>query len=311
ELKYTDVFKISKESLCNRLARQTLGVPRTLGLVLQHAWNQAQNGTNFDKKIGLSEITYGIRTVRKMYYKQFEGSIKKHLVPGFYLQMWKSLLSRSLHEKEKNAERPASHFMIDPIRKEYMNIFCENFLVHFLEEDRASKYGGNYYLYVLDYGICIENNIKYAEGKDEFTAVRFIYDNVLANYDPYFLTSNQKNYKCQSCGRIYEESEVAKFKVKRCFEDDTKLEEIHAKNQLVTKGNYTEVEIKILGLISALEETEAMTALEISDTVGCSRQKVSSWATKVLEKNKKISIKSISGKNYYYSLREEEDYIDE
>ncbi len=49
--------------------------------------------------------------------------------------------------------------------------------------------------------------------------------------------------------------------------------EIQAKIQPVTKGNYTEVEIKILGLISALSEDEAMTALEIADAVGCSRQK--------------------------------------
>ncbi|MEY2362597.1 hypothetical protein R6U76_23140 [Lysinibacillus capsici] len=309
EVRYIDIFKISKENLCQRLARQSLGVPRTLGLILQHAWNQAQNGIESDNKIGLSEINYGIRTVRKMYYKQFEGSIKKNLIPSFYLNMWKELVNRALNEKEKNNERPSSHFMIDPLRKEYLNIFCENFLVHLLEEDRASKYGGNYYLYVLDYGVCLENNIKYAEEKDEFTAVRFIYDSVLLNYDPYFLTGNQKSYKCSTCGCIYEENEVAKFKVKRCFEDDTVLEEIQARVQPTTKGNYTELEIKILGLISALDKGEAMTASEIADTVGCSRQKVSAWATRVLERNGKVSIINIKGKNYYYSLDEKEDVI--
>ncbi|WP_139492462.1 hypothetical protein [Brevibacillus dissolubilis] len=309
EIRFTDIFKISKEILHNRLARQTLGVPRTLGLVLQYAWNQAQNGVESDNKIGISEVNYGIRSVRKIYYKQFEGSNKKKLIPSFYSQMWKELLNRALNEKEKNAERPSSHFMIDPIRKEYMNVFCENFLVHLLEEDRASKYGGNYYLYALDYGVCLENNIRYAEEKDEFTAVRFIYDSVLSNYDPYFITSNQKNYKCSTCGHIYEENEVARFKIKRCFDDDTILEEIQAKVQPATKGNYTEIEIKILGLISALSEDEAMTAIEIADAVGCSRQKVSSWATRVLEKNKKISIKSINNRNYYYSLEEQEDDI--
>jgi len=311
EIRYTEIFKVSKDVLHNRLARETLGVPRTLGLVLQYAWNQAQNGLDSDNKIGVSEINYGIRSVRKIYFKQFEGSIKKKLIPSFYSNMWKELMNRALHEKEKNAERPSSHFMIDPIRKEYMNIFSENFLVHLLEEDRASKYGGNYYLYTFDYGICLENNIRYAEEKDEFTAVRFIYDSVLSNYDPYFITSNQKSYKCSTCGHIYEEYEVARFKTKRCFDDDTILEEIQAKVQPTTKGNYTEIEIKILGLISALNEDEAMTAIEIADAVGCSRQKVSSWATKVLEKNKKISIKNISNKNHYYSIEEPEDYINE
>ena len=31
--------------------------------------------------------------------------------------MWNSLLKRALDEKAKNSNRPASHFMIDPIRK--------------------------------------------------------------------------------------------------------------------------------------------------------------------------------------------------
>lgn len=132
---------------------------------------------------------------------------------------------------------------------------------------------------------------------------------MLLNYDPYFLTGNQKSYKCSTCGCIYEENEVAKFKVKRCFEDDTVLEEIQARVQPTTKGNYTELEIKILGLISALDKGEAMTASEIADTVGCSRQKVSAWATRVLERNGKVSIINIKGKNYYYSLDEKEDVI--
>lgn len=38
-------------------------------------------------------------------------------IPGFYMDMWNSLLKRALDEKAKNSNRPASHFMIDPIRK--------------------------------------------------------------------------------------------------------------------------------------------------------------------------------------------------
>ena len=62
------------------------------------------------------------------------------------MDMWNSLLKRALDEKSKDSNRPASHFMIDPIRKKYLNIFCENFMVHCLEDSRASKCGGNYVL---------------------------------------------------------------------------------------------------------------------------------------------------------------------
>ena len=45
-------------------------------------------------------------------------------------------------------------------------------MVHCLEDSRASKYGGNYVLYAIDYDICNDNSIIYADQKDEFTAIR-------------------------------------------------------------------------------------------------------------------------------------------
>lgn len=136
---------------------------------------------------------------RKIYFRQFQGSVKRRLIPGFYMDMWNSILEKALNEKSKTMDRPASHILIDPLRKDYFNVFCENFLLHFLEEDRSSKYGGNYNLYSIDYDICLENNIKYAEEKDEFTAIRFIYDSVLSEYDPYFINEKVKSYKCPDC----------------------------------------------------------------------------------------------------------------
>lgn len=302
KLDYDDIFKLKKEVLYHRLAREALGVPRTIGLILQNAWIQCQsNGSSTESKIGLQEINFGMRSARKMYSKQFQGSIKKRLIPGFYMDLWNSILEKALSEKAKHSDRPASHILIDPIRKDYMNLFCENFLIHYLEESRTSKYGGNYNLYSIDYDICLDNNIKYAEEKDEFTAVRFVYDSVLSKYDAYFTKDKIKSYKCNQCGKIYEEKDVSKFKVKRCFEDDTKLEEIIHKEMPRTEGNYAEVEIKILGLISSLIKGEEMSAQEIADAVGCSRQKVSLWGSKFLAKKKLINIIHKDGRNYYYS----------
>lgn len=208
-------------------------------------------------------------------------------------------------KKNKAPDRPASHFLVDPSRKHYLNYFCENFLIHFLEENRSSKYGGKYNLYAIDFDICIDHDIKYAEDKDEFTAIRFIYDNVLSEYDPYFVSEKLKSYKCPTCNKIYEEEKVAHAKVKRCFEDDTVLTEIIHKESPQTSGNFAEVEVKILGLITTLEKDEAMSAQEIADAVGCSRQKVALWGTKVLAKKQLISIIEGSERNLYYKSIEE------
>ena len=84
-------------------------------MILQHALAQAE--IKKDVFIQLNEINVGIRETRKIYFRQFQGAIAKKVIPGFYMDMWNSLLKRALDEKAKNSNRPASHFMIDPIRK--------------------------------------------------------------------------------------------------------------------------------------------------------------------------------------------------
>ncbi|WP_247235325.1 hypothetical protein [Telluribacter sp. SYSU D00476] len=300
ELGYSDIFKAPKDQLFYRLSRETIGVSRTIGIILQNAFVQAQSSQT-DLKIGLSEINYGISSARKTYQKQFQGGIKRKLIPGYYMDIWNSILEKALSEKNKFSDRASSHFMIDPIRKDYLNVLCENFMIHFLSENVASKHGGNYNLYSIDFDICGEYNIKYADKKDDYSPIRFVYDNVLSQFDPYFTKSKSKSYKCPNCQKIYEEQELVKFKIKRCFDDDEKLIEIIHLESPKTEGNYAEVEIKILGLISQLNKIEAMTAREIADAVGCTVQKVSIWGTRVLAKNGHISIDNKSGKNYYYS----------
>jgi hypothetical protein len=296
-----NIFKVSKEQIYSRITKESIGVPRTVGMILQHAFIQAQTNSS-DEKIGLSELNYGISSARKTYQRQFQGSIKAKLIPGFYMDLWNAILSKAIAEKNKHPDRPASHFLVDPIRKDYLNLLCENFHVHFLSENVASKYGGTYNLYSIDFDICNDHNIKYAEEKDEFTAIRFVYDKVLSNFDPYFTKEKSKSYRCPKCNRIYEENEVIQAKVKRCFDDDEKLEEIIHLEMPKTEGNYAEVEIKIIGQISSLNKDEAMSAREIADAVGCTIQKVSIWGTRVLAKKGLINIEPRDGKNYYFSI---------
>lgn len=299
DLGLSDVFKSGTQEMFYRITRETIGVSRTIGMILQNAFVQSQSSQ--DGKIGLSEINYGISSSRKTYQKQFIGSVKKKLVPGFQMDMWNSILERSLIEKNKFPDRPASHFMVDTLRKDYLNVLCENFLIHFMSENVSSKHGGNYNLYSIDYDVCSEYNIKYADKKDEYTPIRFIYDSVLSQYDAYFFGAKQKSYKCDVCEKIYGEEEVKQFKVKRCFDDDAVLREIIHQEAPVSQGNFAEVEIKILGLISQLPIAEAMTAREVADSVGCTVQKVSAWGGRVLERSGDISIDKTNKPNKYYS----------
>lgn len=296
-----NVFNENIDEIITRITREAMGIPRTIGMILQNALIQTElSGKRTN--ITITDINVGIQETRKIYFSQFQGAVKKRIIPAFYMDMWNSILNRALTEKNKNKKepKPSSHFMLDPLRKKYMNIFCENFLIHFLEESRASKYGGNYLLFSIDYGICVENNILFAEEKDEFTPARFIYDNTIAQYDCYFVEEQLKSYKCPKCERIYKEEEVAQAKVKRCFECDEKLIEIIHREVPMTEGNYTEVEVKILGLIGSLSEEEAMSASEIGDAIGCTWQKVSNWCSKVLGKQELINVKRVGTKNYYF-----------
>jgi len=304
DLDVKDVFKSDLSQIIYRVTRETIGVSRTIGMILQNAFIQAQSST--DKKIGLAEINYGISSARKTYQKQFTGSVKKKLVPGFHMDMWNTVLGKAIEEKNKYPDRPASHFMIDPLRKDYLNVLCENFLIHFISENVTSKHGGNYNLYSIDYDVCSEYNIKYADKKDEYTPIRFIYDSALSNFDAYFLEDKQKSYKCPVCEKIYSEDDVKQVKVKRCFDDDEKLIEIIHQEAPVSHGNFAEVEIKILGLISQLPMKEAMTAREVADAVGCTVQKVSAWAGRVLEKSGDINIDKEAKPYKYYTNDEAE-----
>jgi len=297
EVSLDNLLKGNKQEIFSRIARESIGVTRTIGLILQNSWKQAEIK---DFKFGLSEVNYGIRSARKTYQKQYSGALKRKLIPGFYNDIWKAILNKAITEKNKHSNRPASHILIDPNRSKYFNVFKENFLLHLLEEGRSSKYGGNYDLYSIDYDICLDLNIKYAENKDEYTAARFIYDTVISEFDSYFTDSKLKSYKCPECTRIYQEEELPPAKVKRCFDDDNKLIEVIHQEFEVYGGNLAEVEVKILGLIATLNKKDAMSAVDVANAVGCTRQKVSGWCSRVLEPKGEIEIEKKSNKNFYY-----------
>ena len=60
---FSDVFKSDKREIIARISREAMGVPRTIGLILQNALSQAE--TKKDSFIQLIEINAGIRESKK------------------------------------------------------------------------------------------------------------------------------------------------------------------------------------------------------------------------------------------------------
>lgn len=58
-----------------------MGVPRTIGLILQNALTQAE--VRNEKFIQISDINVGVRETRKIYFKQFQGAVQKRLFQVF------------------------------------------------------------------------------------------------------------------------------------------------------------------------------------------------------------------------------------
>src|SRR5215469_8418515 len=81
------------------LSRSAMGVPRTLGIVLKHAWNRAYPAKRRIKK---SDIQYGIKYASKAYLNQLEGAAKGAVaLPEYVSEIYDAILSRAVSERTK------------------------------------------------------------------------------------------------------------------------------------------------------------------------------------------------------------------
>lgn len=292
-----DLFEDSTEAW-TELSRAAMGVPRTLGIVLRHAWARASIA-NKRHKISRSDIEYGIRAASKAYFKQLEGATRDGFaVPRFVFEMWDGLITRALTEKSKSGG-DASHFMVlvrNQERLKYLNMF---FLVHLLTDGRTTKKESSPRgLYSFDYGICLENNLGFASDKNVIRQQRFAYDDVMKSFDKYFSDTEEKKYTCPQCGSVYLDSSlnVAGKRLTFCPEDKTTLIEL---DEQPTTSGYTEEEIKIIGTMRSASEDDKLGARVIADDIGCYVQKVAKFGEK-LEKTNIVKRKRSPGGSYIY-----------
>jgi len=261
----------------SRLSRTAMGVPRTLGIVLKQAWYRCNSAQR--RRIQLSDIDYGIQYASKAYLNQFIGACGA-AIPPFHEDIWNSLIERAIQERAKsNGE--ASHFMVlprhDP-RLRFLNMF---FLVHLLTKGRTTKKEKlSRSLYVFDYGVCLENNLGFAEHKNVLRQQRFAYDTALSAFDEYFAVTPEPMFVCPACKTVYKRKDlmIGNEPLRFCPKDKTDLQAYDAS---AASSDYTEEEMKIIGAIRSSGIEDKLIARRVADDVGCYVQKVAKFGEKL------------------------------
>ena len=287
------------------LSRESMGVPRTIGIVLQQAWYRAQ-GSN-PAKIKKSDIAYGIGHASKAYLNQMLYASKDGVaIPAYVGEIWEAIIERAMAERSKS-DSPASHFMVLPRNEAKLRLLNMFFVVHLITGGRTTKKEkASRSLYSIDYGICTENHLGYGDDKNVLRQQRFAYDDTLAQFDKYFEKHEEVTYVCPSCSAVYSEKElvVAGQTLRFCVKDKTDLQRLESKPSTL---RYTEEEIKIIGAIRSSSLTDQLTARQVADDVGCYVQKVAKFGEKldrenVIDRQKMESI----GKHVYFNPTSED-----
>lgn len=276
----TELFDMPDDWLWTSLSRSALGIPRTLGIVLEKAWFRAFASQS--SRIRKGDITFGIRSASKAYMNQMTGA-DAIAIPPAVVEIWNALLRRAQAERGKGSGSDASHFMVIPEHENMLKYLKMFFLVHLLTTGKSTKADRtSRSLYCFDYGVCEENRLGFSSDGEIFRRDRFTYDDVLVPFEKFFNFTIEKTYHCLTpgCGKTFKESELSVAGTFLTFCPFDKGDLVLA-NVPATTSSYTEEEIKILGAIRSARKADRKFARQIADEVGCSIQKVSNFGKKL------------------------------
>ena len=269
-----------EDSAYEDLSKSSMGVPRTLGIVVKEAWNRSV--IQGRSKISKTDVEYGVKYASKAYLKQFLGACGV-AIPQFNNDIWDGLLQRAIRERAKSESGGASHFLALPEHESKLKWLHMFFLIHLIESGRTTKKEKeSRNLYAFDYGICIENNIKYDTDKNLVRQQRFAYDDCLQPFDHLFQRNREPEFKSPVCQTVYRESELligGKILLSFCPRDKTDLMPLITTVQGIS--DFTEEEIKIVGAIRSAKQEDRLIARRIADDVGCYVQKVSKFGERL------------------------------
>lgn len=328
---YFDTEKASVEEYCTYLFRMTLNVVRHLGLILDYAQDYS---ISRNEKININTLN----EAAKRFYNErlalfFEEGKSAQMtyderVEIFHLHaLLLSIIERQKEIKtsirtnkytakifEKERTNPyTSHFYVSKKIEHIMGTLELNFFVNKYNE-MSSKNGEKVSIYALNYGLCLNENIRWGkpEGNDSrtyFIESPFNFNNLVMQF-----LKETNEIVCNSCGFIYSEDDleflkrhnmnclecgarssvIVKKRISESFKDEIK--EIEKRGNLLEREQYAFMKLAIIkgGRVTAREM-----ALELDIT----SQKIG-WMTKKLEEEYYYLSKSREGGNTVYTISE-------
>lgn len=297
--------KVSIEGIFNdyqtaiaQLTRASMGIPRTVGIILKEAWTQVQAKEKY--RITNDDLMFGIKSAGDSYYGFFKGNIGP-IIPKFYDDMFEEILTRARKERKVNSQKSASMFLVNGFRDNHFKFLTENYMIHLLKKDETSVKGEtNLSLYMIDLSLIYKYNLGFSLDRDVYRQQRFVYNDIMKNYDVYF-TNTRKQYVCPECKSEYTQEQLFLPQLDTyldfCPKDKVKL--INIEGVETTNKVFTETERKIIGTIRQRSINDAILARDVSEIVGCSTNKVAKFAEKII-KEKLINRERLDGINNPY-----------
>lgn len=283
DISVKNIFKDSNNAI-KLLTRASMGIPRTVGIILKESWTQVGAKERF--KITNDDLMFGIKSAGDSYYGFFAGNVGP-VIPKFYDDMLEEILTRARKERKVNTEKSASMFLVKSFRDNHFKYLTENYLVHLLKKGETSVKGEtNLSLYMIDVSFINKYNLGFSLDRDTYRQQRFVYNDIMKSYDVYF-TNTRKEFKCPLCEKEYTQEQLflpqLDTYIDFCPKDKTKLTKIEG----VELNEYvlTETERKIVGTIRNRTRNDAILAREVAEIVGCNKIKVAKFAEKVMKED--------------------------
>lgn len=282
-IKIDNLFSDYNQSI-ELLTRASIGIPRTVGIILKEAWTQVGAKERF--KITNDDLIFGIKSAGDSYYGFFSGNVGP-VIPQFYEDMLEEILTRARKERKVNTGKAANMFLVKSFRDSHFKYLTENYLIHLLKKGETSVKGEtSLSLYMIDVSFIYSYNLGFTLDRDIYRQQRFVYDDVMINYDVYF-TKTRKEYKCPCCDKEYTQEQLLLPQLDTyidfCPKDKTKLIKIEGAE--MPEYVLTETERKIVGTIRNRTRNDAILARDVAEIVGCNKIKVAKFAEKVTKDN--------------------------
>lgn len=274
------LFNSSQQAI-EMLTYASMGVPRTLGIILKEAWNQTTSKNR--KKISLDTLRYGINTSGDGYFGFFNGNVGP-VIPKFYDDMLQSILNRAREERKSHSEKASNMFLVGGFRDNHFKYLTENYLIHLLKKNETSVKGETgLSLYMIDQYFINKYNLGFTLDRDIYRQQRFVYNDIMKNYDVYF-TDTRKQFICPQCSTEYTQEQLylpqLDTYLTACPKDHVILKELQ--HEFAQSIAYTETERKIIGTIRNHNYQNSILAKDVAEIVGCNTNKVAKFSEKLV-----------------------------